>query len=99
MGDRDPATEGRDPRRVPPSADPPPKPAGPPEPWYHPLIGLFPAPRDSGVCGGAAAWPWSMAAPRESAPPSRRCDMPMSRKTRIVILGGGFGGVTTARHL
>jgi NADH dehydrogenase len=23
----------------------------------------------------------------------------MSRKTRIVILGGGFGGVTTARHL
>src|SRR3954454_6640134 len=28
-----------------------------------------------------------------------RCDMPMSQKTRIVILGGGFGGVTTARHL
>jgi NADH dehydrogenase len=25
--------------------------------------------------------------------------MSMSRKTRIVILGGGFGGVTTARHL
>src|SRR4051812_37760901 len=25
--------------------------------------------------------------------------MPMSQKTRIVILGGGFGGVTTARHL
>src|SRR5262249_8306334 len=39
------------------------------------------------------------AAPRESALPSRRCDMPMSRKARIVILGGGFGGVTTARHL
>src|SRR5437660_11694230 len=30
---------------------------------------------------------------------SRRCDMSMSEKTRIVILGGGFGGVTTARHL
>src|SRR5438105_1157020 len=29
----------------------------------------------------------------------RRCDMPISQKTRIVILGGGFGGVTTARHL
>src|SRR3954468_21199116 len=25
--------------------------------------------------------------------------MPMSKKTRIVILGGGFGGVTTASHL
>lgn len=25
--------------------------------------------------------------------------MPISQKTRIVILGGGFGGVTTARHL
>src|SRR3954466_13286719 len=25
--------------------------------------------------------------------------MPMSEKTKIVILGGGFGGVTTARHL
>jgi NADH dehydrogenase len=25
--------------------------------------------------------------------------MPSSQKTRIVILGGGFGGVTTARHL
>ena len=25
--------------------------------------------------------------------------MPMSQKTRIVILGGGFGGVTTARRL
>src|SRR6202011_2654565 len=31
--------------------------------------------------------------------PSRRCDMSMSQKTRIVILGGGFGGVATARHL
>src|SRR5207244_12623481 len=28
-----------------------------------------------------------------------RCDMSMSEKTRIVILGGGFGGVTTARRL
>src|SRR5580700_7948500 len=30
---------------------------------------------------------------------SVRCDMPVSEKTRIVILGGGFGGVTTARRL
>jgi NADH dehydrogenase len=47
--------------------------------------------------------------PRESAHSSRRYDMPLSQtyrldadqppKTRIVILGGGFGGVTTARHL
>src|SRR3954452_12524733 len=28
-----------------------------------------------------------------------RCDMPVSEKTRNVILGGGFGGVTTARRL
>src|SRR2546423_5491201 len=29
---------------------------------------------------------------------SRRCDMSMSEKIRIVILGGGFGGVTMARR-
>src|SRR5437868_14942720 len=29
----------------------------------------------------------------------RRCDMSMSEKTRIVILGGGFGGVSMARRL
>src|SRR3954470_24360259 len=30
---------------------------------------------------------------------SRRRDMRLPEKTRIVILGGGFGGVSTARHL
>src|SRR3954470_17490578 len=30
---------------------------------------------------------------------SRRRDMRLPEKSRIVILGGGFGGITTARHL
>src|SRR5204862_816237 len=48
---------------------------------------------------GAAEWPSPTAALRKPAQSFRRCDMPISQKTRIVILGGGFGGVTTARHL
>src|SRR5262249_58343875 len=53
--------------------------------------------------------PSPTAGPSGPAHSSRRCDVPLSQadgvasgqppKTRIVILGGGFGGVTTAGHL
>ena len=37
--------------------------------------------------------------PAERAPPTRPSEAPAAGPTRIVVLGGGFGGVTATRHL